>query len=163
MTYAYKANDFETQTVPKNNPFKTDRAKAWRNLLVAAINEGLRQGRFSLEHPDEDQFEGDSRIMTYEFRWHDGWAICEVHEVGWDELSFTVGFSIDPPKHWRCTPLEPWEFPCRAFGWLERRKGVWLQDSSRNYQTKIPVRYQRLLADAYVEPLGFEDFGQFMF
>jgi hypothetical protein len=143
-----------------NSPYKTDRAKTWRNLLVAAINEGIHRGIFSLEWPHEDQLENGEAMFNFE--WHGGYGTCVVQDLGHDELGINVGWNTHPNNCWRGMPPEPMDYPCRAYGSLERHDGFWLQDGSRQYQTKLPVKFQRLLADAHIEPLGYEDNGKFM-
>jgi hypothetical protein len=100
-----------------NSPYKSDRMKAWRNLMVTAINEGLMQGIFTLDEKNMP------RCNAYQFIDDGVHYLVNVRDIGWGELEFEVGASFDGwPEYWRIE-FAPASMPIRAFGWLERRDG----------------------------------------
>ena len=65
--------------MPKNLP-KSDRARAWRNTVVAAINAALEQGLLTLEPGPVE-----NRVCRFVI---DGFpAVARCHAVGWDKVS----------------------------------------------------------------------------
>lgn len=121
------------------------RRKAWRNAMVATINEALERRLFSLE-PDGIEVEGTQ--IDFEI---DGIpASAEVRTIGWDEIAASVTLWPNGPGY--CF---------RANGWLERRNGPWLQTSGdRPSATGSPERARRIAA-IEIEPKGYADQGQF--
>jgi hypothetical protein len=105
------------------------RKRAWRNMMVSAINEGLRRKLFSFR-PGDNRWLGHDEPYIYSFLFPgDIQAMACVKNAGDDELSVHV--ALWPTKR-------AGEFlACRnggflvgeayAAGWLERRKGAWLQ------------------------------------
>lgn len=145
--------------------YRTERERAWRNLMVCAINEGLRQKLFTLLQynynwaPQEDaQHRRDGRI--FEFSLPNGLpALGYVSDAGFGELSvhvavnptgnsvqaFNAGFSAGDAF---------------ATSWLERAKGAWLQNASNQFNCRKTLL--KPLADIVVRPLGFGDRGKVM-
>lgn len=106
------------------------RRTAWHNMMVAAINEGVSRGIFSLR-PGDRWSNAKCKGESYLFKFKGIDAIAYVDDDGWDELHISValhpikgnerfigffnpGFSVG----------EAW-----ASGWLERRNGSYLQVS----------------------------------
>jgi hypothetical protein len=164
MTYAYKPNAFQKATVPHTKQkivYKSDRMKAWRNLMVSAINYGLMQEHFTLD-PD-NKLKHEDGIM-YQFIDRGLHWLVQVIDIGHGELRFFVGASTDDwPLYWKGEPFEPWSMPIRAWGWLERKKGKWLQSGGHGRETRIPLHSRWWLAEMNVEPRGYIDNGPIMF
>jgi hypothetical protein len=162
MNYLYKpSNVFRKAKVssfsalPQNNsPYKSARSQAWRNLMVIAINEGLRQRCFTLDEKSEP------RQAILQFIDHGLHFLVYVRDIGWGELEFDIGAGDEWPHYWK-EPFMPESMPCRAFGWLERRDGKWLQTAG-HHGTKIPYWVQDRLASVSVEPQGYADHGKLM-
>jgi hypothetical protein len=146
------------------------RDRAWRNAMVAGINAGLAQRLFSVRPGDnrwrgatseDDHRRGETHI--FRFALGDIPAIASVFDASWDELSIHVAF-------WPAPDGERWigafnaDFRAGelfASGWLERRRGAWLQASSK---PELSCRKSRLatVATLAVEPRGYADRGSFM-
>jgi len=63
------------------------RNKAWRNLMVAAINAGLQQRLFGLK-PGENWWL--TRVTPFRFEIEGCSGVAYVRDIGWDELNFHV-------------------------------------------------------------------------
>src|SRR5258705_6189235 len=125
----------------KGSPYKSDRAKAWRNLMVAAINAAIEQGAIKLQ-PDGEPKKG----RRVEFALLGQPAIAWVREIGWDEIS--VHAIWQPTKKRK-------EFVDAGFisnhntagrfglavaeGWLERRTGCWVQANEEKPPTMLSL------------------------
>ncbi|MFC5771733.1 hypothetical protein [Thauera sinica] len=141
------------------------RWKAWRNLLVAAINAGLEQRLFGLS-PGENWWPGGApeshacERSIYRFM-VDGslLAIASVDAVSGDELSL---HAILNPRN---AEVEPGPFnglrdgDAWAHCWVERSLGAWIQDGGEDFSCKRIV--QSRLAELRIEPLGYSDQGSF--
>lgn len=133
---------------------------AWRNLMVAAINAGLDQDLFGLAEND-NRWGTEYGIYRFDF---DGLpAIACVRDIGFGELSV----------HAALNPTDRAEDFIRthnagfvagdgfASGWLERKRGPWLQTS----QTPTGAFRADLLdqvAAAHVPTKGYADNGRVM-
>lgn len=76
----------------KNRRYHSQRARAWRNAMVAAINAGLEQKLFSLEPgtwPSSGTRE-DTGCRVYSVTLGDIPAIVSVADAGYDELLIHV-------------------------------------------------------------------------
>jgi hypothetical protein len=77
-------------------------------------------------------------------------ASAEIRTIGWDEIAASVTLWPSGPG-----------YSFKANGWLERRKGAWLQTSGgRPSVTGSPERARRL-AEIQIEPKGYADHGKF--
>jgi hypothetical protein len=143
--------------------YRTVRERAWRNLMVCAINEGLHQRLFTLHPenynwaPQEDaHHQRDGRI--FDFVLPNGLpARGYVGDAGFGELS--IHAAVNPNGDWVKASNAGFEAgDAFAGGWLEREKGVWLQSAT----TQFNCRKQLLksLANIEVRPRGFGDRGR---
>jgi hypothetical protein len=120
------------------------RRKAWRNAMVATINEALDRRLFSLE-PDGIDIE----FPQIDFEVDGIPASAVVRGIGWDEIHATV-------RMW------PGRRCFSASGWLERRKGKWLQTPSTiHHSVSGNNDLARRVAAIQIEPKGYADNGQF--
>jgi hypothetical protein len=138
------------------------RRKAWRNLLVAGVNQALEAGLFSLDGSaptDRQQVEAAVTIADMP-------AVVTIRDIGFDELAVSVHLYPTPTggrwtfgSHW---PASFARTACvaNASGWLERRNGPYLQDSLPKLTT--PNWILPTLAKLDVEPNGFKDHGRFV-
>ncbi len=139
---------------------------AWRNMMVAAINAGLEQRLFGLS-PGQNWWPGADPVTirsvwcSYRFVFDGGIpGVASVDSSSGDELSIHV--MLDP----RDATIEP--HSCEgledggavAHGWLERRLGVWIQDSGEQFSCRR-VLLDRV-ANAKADPVGYADFGSFI-
>ena len=136
------------------------RLPAWRNLMVAGINAGLEQGVFDLEET-ANASESEGRIYRFAFAGLP--AMAYARDIGYGELSIHV--AVNPTG--RCEKFIAASnagFVAGdgyASGWLERRKGKWLQTTDKPCgafrRDLLP-----LLAAARIEPAGYDDHGPLM-
>lgn len=140
--------------------YRTERERAWRNLMVCAINEGLRQKLFTLRPdnynwaPQENaHHRRDGRI--FDFALPNGLpARGYVGDAGFGELSIHV--AVNPNGDW----VKAWNAGFEAgdafaAGWLEREKGAWLQSSTTQFNCRKLLLTS--LANIDVRPRGFGD------
>jgi hypothetical protein len=145
-------------------PRGSARARAWRNLMVAAINAALEQGLFALDPADKRwprrNADGECEPCLFSFTVGDVEGMALIKDDGWDEIGVHAAL--------RPTPKAP-EFlaffnagllagDAYAAGWLERRRGAYLQTSPSLFKCRqllLPV-----VADAAIEPRGFADHGR---
>lgn len=142
------------------------RRDAWRNMMVAGINEALDRKLFTLAPGDRwsrtSRFER-SEGKIYRFAFNGILAVAYVNDAGHDELVFHVAL-------WPTAECERW-IQCSnggrlcgeawALGWLERRDGVWLQVSSG--RPSFTCRQDRLASIAVMKAAakGYADSGPF--
>ena len=146
--------------------YNTERKKAWRNLMVCAINEGIRQKLFSVRPGDNrwpgsisgvpevrDMRHGDNGHI-FDFSLPNGLpALGYVDDTGWSELSVHV--AVNPTGDWVRTATAGFEAgDAFATSWLERERGAWLQSSEQLTCRKFLLG---TLAALDVEPLGYGD------
>lgn len=142
--------------------FKRDRA--WQNLMIAGINAGLRQKIFGLRADD-------NRWPGYISGSHDGVSTCAyhfqldglpasayVHDIGYGELAFHV--VVQPTgQGMSCMDAGFASGEASAGGWLERRKGIWIQDSSGMFKCRRHLIDR--LANLAISPMGYGRKGKF--
>lgn len=142
------------------------RRRAWRNVMVAAINAGIDQGLFTPRAGENSWPQPDPRYgddpRTYRFMIEDIPSIASVHDAGWDELSIHVALwpAIDGERWVRTMNAGFLAGEVFASGWLERRDGAWLQVGDA---TELSCRKQRLdlVAALDIRPKGYADRGSF--
>lgn len=145
------------------NKYNTARKRAWRNMLVSAINAGIDQNLFSVlpgtnRWPGYVEDSGRQEAYLYTFTFGDGIpAAASVADIGFEELSIHValwptGESI------KAANAGFYAGDAFATGWLERDRGAWLQFSPE----LLNCRRKRLsLVEAInVRPKGFGDRGR---
>jgi hypothetical protein len=107
----------------------SERRKAWRNMLVAGLNEALRLGRITLDpknEPDETPFDFTLAGLP---------ARGFVRSISYGEVSVEVfvNYKTILVPRWLLVPLRPgataFTYDAWANGWLERLTGKWLQCS----------------------------------
>jgi hypothetical protein len=135
---------------------KQARRKAWQNMMTAAINAGLDQNLFTLDAGD-NRWAGKQAFYRLTIAGLP--AIAAVGDGGFGELFFKV--AVNPSED-----AEEWIEPLTAYyerfragdgfaeGWLERKKGKWLQTSGG------PICHFRrqllpVIAAADVKPNGY--------
>ncbi|KWU26429.1 hypothetical protein [Burkholderia cenocepacia] len=136
--------------------YKSTRSKAWRNMMVAGVNEALRRKLFTLRPGDNrwprDEY-GDHR---FEFTLPNGMAaVCGLHDASFDEVQVFVTVEPRPGARRRYSELEPGV--ATGSGFVERRRGAWLQSGDSNFRGTRQIA--PVLAQMEVQPLGFGDRG----
>lgn len=134
------------------------RAKAWRNLMISAINEGLRQKLFSLRSDDNRWPNAETEGMLFDFTLPNGLtARGYVRDISCGELS--IHAAVNPKGDWvRAGNAGLAAGDAFAAGWLERQKGAWLQSATTQFSCRRALL--KLLADIVVEPMGYGDRGR---
>ena len=153
---------------------RSGRRRAWRNAMVAAINEGIRLRLFTIKPGDnrwpsavkDDQGRSRAHKITFELAGIP--AVGSVHDGGYDELSIHLALWPTPDgARWvDCMNAGFLAGDVWASGWLERRDGAWLQvPTSPSMGSCLSCRRNRLrqAAAREVEPSGFADRGSFKF
>ncbi len=141
--------------------YKTARQKAWRNLMVCAVNEALRQRLFSLR-PGDNRWPGHDNPhrppYLLDFALPCGLpARAAIHEAGFDELAVHV--AVNPKGDWVRVP-DAGLSAGDVFGmtWLERQRGAWIQSNDQTFRCRR--RLLDPLANMNVEPFGYGDRGR---
>jgi hypothetical protein len=142
------------------------RDRAWQNLMIAGINAGIRQKVFGLR-VDDNRWPGyvpDSRDgeSSYVYHFHlDGLpASAFVHDIGYGELALHV---VLQPTGKFMSALDSGfsSGEASAGGWLERRKGLWLQDSGGQGMFTCRKHLVDRIAGLSVTPAGYGPKGKF--
>ncbi len=138
-----------------------NRLRAWRNMMVGAVNAGLDQCVFGLE-PDDNRWAGDEAFV-YRFSFLDMPAIASVSDAGYDELSIHV--AVNPAeraeKFIKSANAGLYAGDAFASGWLERRDGKWLQNSDHPCNA-FRREILPIIANAVVMPTGYSEKGPFV-
>lgn len=138
--------------------YRTNREKAWRNLMVLAINEGIRQKLFSLRPEDNRWPNADQTGALFDFVLPDGLpARGYVSDAGFAELAINVAVN---PKGDMVKAYNGGFYAGDAFasGWLERERGAWLQSATTQFNCRNSLL--NYLAGLKIEPLGYGDHGK---
>lgn len=140
-----------------------DRRKAWRNVMVTAINAGLEQKIFGLGE-DENSWTGSGgRIFGFEIAGREALAYVSDHVSG-AELWLKV--AVDPTPDARdWVAFDEAGFKAGdAFvtGWFERGRGKWLQQSQYLPRTRFRKHILPILTNLEIAPKGYSDNGKFM-
>jgi hypothetical protein len=150
---------------------KSVRKRAWRNAMVAVINEGIQRRLFSIK-PGDNRWPGAvrdergvSQSSVFEFDIDGIPAVGSVHDGGYDELSLHVAlWPTQEGKRWvECVNAGFLAGDVWAAGWLERREGAWLQVTRQLTSSNFSCRKNRLasVAELSIEPRGYADRGSF--
>ncbi|MEB2319630.1 MAG: hypothetical protein OZ935_13325 [Pseudomonadota bacterium] len=138
--------------------YRTTRERAWRNLMVCAVNAGLEQKLFTLK-PGDDRFNDDMRSgHLFDFMLPNGLpARGAVADAGFDELAIHAAVN---PKGDGVRVFEAGFSAGDVFGttWLERRRGAWIQSTPDGFRCRKPLLAQ--LAELNAKPQGFGDRGE---
>ena len=143
----------------------TERHRAWRNLIVGAINAGLEQQMFGLRPGENWKLD-----IHYPFTFAGLDCTAIAHDIGWDEISIHVAVNPRPSKKASLEIICGYgaqaemvkERCCDAWagGWLERREGTYLQSSSTVSLFRCRNTIMPILADCAIEPNGYKDNGK---
>ena len=148
-----------------NINYRTTRKKAWRNLMVSAINEGIRQKLFSLRaydnrwpgaEPESSSHRGAGFVFEFLLP-DDKPAKGYVGDAGFGELS--IHAAVNPKGDWVRTSNGGFHAgDAFASGWLERKNGAWLQSSPDMFSCRKVLT--KPLSEMHISPLGYGDRGQ---
>ena len=140
--------------------YKTTRQKAWRNLMLCAVNAGIEQKLFTLR-PGDNRFTDDMYGgKLFDFLLPNGMpARGAVSDTVFDEL--TVSAAVNP-KGDRVRSHDAGFDAGDAVGttWVERARGAWMQSSDSLFNCRKPLL--AVLAGFQVEPQGYGDRGGIM-
>lgn len=151
---------------------KSARKRAWRNAMVAGINEAIDRRLFTVRPGDNrwpgatnDRFE-QREPFAFSFSVGEIPAVASVHDAGFDELSIHVALWPTPEGERWVKPINAGFLAGDVFasGWLERRDGAWLQVSrDRGQGWGFRCRQNRLgeVAALNLRPKGYADRGSF--
>lgn len=150
--------------------YESDRGKAWRNIVVCAVNEGIRTKSFSLRK-DDNRWPGsrpvhptkgpDYRVddpgVWLSFKLPNGMpAQAKFRDIGWGELEILVAVNPAGDRFKQgATGFDAGD--AFAQGWLEREKGAYLNTATDLFNCRKPL--VSALAALEAEPLGYGDKG----
>lgn len=146
--------------------YKSIRNKAWRNLMVCAVNEGLKRKLFSLRENDDrwpgsefDTPDKGGKGYVFDFSLPDGKsAKGYVAKAGFGELLIHAAAN---PKNDDMISVGNAGFRAGdafACGWLERRNGAWLQSATDLFTCRKNLLES--LASIAVKPFGYGEKGR---
>ena len=138
--------------------YKSDRKRAWRNLVVCATNAALSQNLFTL-HPNDNRWPNAGKEgYLFNFTMPNSLpARGYVGDAGFAELSIHV--AVNPKGDWvRASNAGLNAGDAFAAGWLERERGAWLQTATTLFNCRRT--FLKSLASMTVEPCGYGDRGQ---
>jgi len=140
--------------------YRSLRDRAWRNVIICAVNEGLRLKLFSLR-PGDNRWVGHARrseTYLFDFTLPCGLpARASVSDAGFDELSIHV--AVNPKNDWVSASNAGFlAGDVFATTWLEREKGAWIQTSLSGFRCRKNLL--DLIAKMTVSPCGYGDRGR---
>jgi hypothetical protein len=152
------------------SPYKTPRAKAWRNLLIAMINAGIEQKLIGLKEdenywtsPADEKGRVFEKGVTFDFSVGEMPAAGYISDAGFGELHLCAAlFPREDRKFIRGFNSGFHAGEAFAHSWLERRKGAWLQTPNGKLTFSCRRELVRKLAAVSIAPLGYADHGRFM-
>lgn len=153
------------KTVNKRHDFgyNGQRQKTWRNLLVTAINEGLRQKLFSLR-PGDNRWPGGEKkggAAIYEYELPNNSPVkVRVENAGFDELDFTV--AVFPTSGFNQQSLMIGGFELGeavVTGTLERMEGAFIWWGPHDFRISCRKALLPYLSGLDVQPDGYGDRG----
>jgi hypothetical protein len=141
-----------------NIDYRGLRQRAWRNLMVCAINAGIEKGLYSLRPGDSRWPGADHEGTLFDFMLPNGLpARGYVSDIGYGELSVHV--AVNPKDDSVCAFNAGFAAgDAMATGWLERQRGAWLQSSTTSFHCRRTLLKE--LTNLVVEPLGYGDRGR---
>ena len=139
--------------------YRSERARARRNMMVCAINAALDQKLISLR-PNDNRWPGaknGEKGALFDFAMPNGLpARGYVEDAGFAEL--TVHVAVNPKGDWvRAGNGGFAAGDAFARSWLERRRGAWLQSATTGFNCRRTL--VKTLASMTVEPHGYGDRG----
>ena len=137
--------------------YKSVRQRAWRNLMVCAINAALDRKLFTLRRGD-NRFPNSPSGKLFDFELPNGMeARGAISDAGFDELSVHAAVN---PKGNVVGAFNAGFDAGDAFAttWVERRNGAWMQTNDRSFNCKKSLLEP--LAEIQVEPMGYGDRGR---
>jgi hypothetical protein len=147
--------------------YAATRNRAWRNMMVAAINAALDQKLISLK-PGDNRWPGANLKdpakhktgCVFRFTFPGGVAaLGYLGDAGWDEISVHAAlWPTERGEHWvEASNAGFLAGEAYAAGWLERQRGAYLQSSPDMFN----CRNSRIstVAETTIAPKGFGDRG----
>lgn len=147
------------------------RRRAWRNAMVLAINGGIEQRHFTIRRGDNRWdapiVDGRRDSGVYHFDASGIPGIAAVTDAGWDELAIHVALWPTSEAERRVTAANAGFLAGDLFatGWLERRKGAWLQiseDVATGWSFSSRKHCLRPVSEIDIHPAGYSDHGPFI-
>jgi hypothetical protein len=137
------------------------RARAWRTLVVSAINAGLEQRLFGLS-PGENGWPNPSRdndAVHYAFEIEGAACLARARDVGnGEEMEFHVLYLPNPGVDDASRSFGRKDAEAFAHCWFEREYGAWIQDA-RQFECRRTALSR--LAALSPMPRGYADLGRF--
>lgn len=136
--------------------YKTPRQRAWRNLLVHAVNAALNRKLFTLR-PGDNRFPDSEKSVTFDFALPNGWpARVYVADANFDEIAVHV--AVNPHTAYVSAMAGFDAGDIVGMTWVERRTGAWMQSSFKEFHCRQDMLREMASMDAV--PQGFGDRGR---
>ena len=147
--------------------YKSERGRAWRNLMVSTVNEALRSNLISMR-PGDNRWPNADRGrrgegFIYDFILPNGVPVMAfIDDAGHGELRIhAAARPTNTCAQWIRVSGAGFEIgEAVAEGWVERKEGAWLQESQSQFRCRNTIK--PLLASIIVEPQGYADHGKVM-
>ncbi|MCA0450894.1 MAG: hypothetical protein LCH62_14170 [Proteobacteria bacterium] len=148
------------------------RKRAWRNMMVAGINEGIERRLFTVRRGDnrwpkpQSSSHSSRGIFVYEFSISSIPALASVSAAGDAQLSIHVALwpTLGDTSWIRTGGAGFFAGEAFATGYLERDEGAWLQVPSNAGGTPVFACRRKLLkyvSEIKIRPRGYADRGAF--
>ncbi|MHA4868701.1 hypothetical protein ACXZ1M_13475 [Duganella sp. PWIR1] len=148
--------------------YKSQREKAYRNMVVAAVNEGLRRKLFTLR-PEDNRWPGwtgpdnphDHSSVRFSFELPNGLpAMAYAADAGYSELAINVAICPEAKASDWLSNYQAGFKAGNAFAasWLERERGAWIQSATGSFKCRNSLLGQ--LASMEIRPAGYGDRGR---
>jgi len=137
--------------------YKSKRQKAWRNLMVSAVNMALAKKLFTLR-PGDNRWSAAPDGELFEFTLKSGLPVLGyICDAGYNELTIRAAVNA---KERRVFAGNAGFETGDAVGmtWVERERGYWMQSADHLFRCRQALLAP--LAELSVEPVGYGDRGR---
>lgn len=137
--------------------YKSARHRAWRNLMVCAVNAALDLKLFTLRPGDNRFSSSRGGETTFDFVMPNGLpARAYVSDAGFDEVAVHVAVN---PRTRHVSAMAGFDAgDVVGMTWVERRTGAWMQSSFKEFHCRKELL--NVMANLGAEPQGYGDRGR---
>lgn len=138
--------------------FHSKSEKVWTNIMLLAINEGLKY--FKLDHKTFTNHEN----IYYDFIYNDITFHVNARDIGFEEIAINVYVNWNNGKYNICdTHYTFGTYDIYAYGWLERKTDFYLMEFNKTLLEKRANKLtKQKILNWNIEPLGYKSAGKFI-
>jgi hypothetical protein len=137
--------------------YTSESERAWRGLMVCTVNEALERRLLSLR-PGDNRWLKPEEGTYFDYRLPNGMAATAyLRDAGFDEVEVKVAVNPKDLDALAFGDVDGEAGDAVAAGWLERRRGAWLQ--TREEAISCRADLVSVLAAFEVSPRGYGDKG----